>query len=301
MPSRYSSRGGFDARARAVRELRRQLRVIATGLHEAGVGQGLDRPDGRRAAARRGECSANRRHPNSAPLVARWLVGTDGGAVRTITRSCDGRVAGQRGEPPRVDRDCELKAPDESRAVVRYTRHTLDPADLKRHLDNGLLPTKLALTWNDRVSLVLTESLALKRIALLDVVLESPALELPMASTPMWRWSPEKCGACCRTCSLPGWRSGRRGPPRNDRRLGPVQGQCGHPLVDQGQRGLWPGAPTPPKRARNCGSCMNCADRRTRRASMRARSRHRRAIYRTEKLPRGACRTSVRPGWRPRR
>ncbi len=82
------------------------------------------------------------------------------------------------GEPPRafsVDRDCELKAPDESRAVVRYTRHTLDPADLKRHLDNGLLPTKLALTWNDRVSLVLTESLALKRIALLDVVLESGA------------------------------------------------------------------------------------------------------------------------------
>lgn len=80
------------------------------------------------------------------------------------------------GEPPSgfsVDRDCELKAPDESRAVVRYTRHTLDPADLKRHLDNGLLPTKLALTWNDRVSLVLTESLALKRISLLDVVLEA--------------------------------------------------------------------------------------------------------------------------------
>lgn len=80
------------------------------------------------------------------------------------------------GEPPRafsIDRDCELKAPDESRAVVRYTRHTLDPADLKRHLDAGLLPTRLALTWNDRVSFVLTEQLQLKRIALLDVVLEA--------------------------------------------------------------------------------------------------------------------------------
>ena len=80
------------------------------------------------------------------------------------------------GEPPRgfsVDRDCELKAADESRAVVRYTRHTLDPADCQRHLDQGLLPTRLALTWNDRVSFVLTESLQLKRVDLLDVVLEA--------------------------------------------------------------------------------------------------------------------------------
>lgn len=80
------------------------------------------------------------------------------------------------GEPPRafsVDRDCELKAADESRAVVRYTRHTLDPADLQRHLDAGLMPTQLALTWNDRVSLVLTDALQIKRIALLDVVLEA--------------------------------------------------------------------------------------------------------------------------------
>lgn len=80
------------------------------------------------------------------------------------------------GEPPSgfsVDRDCELKAADERRAVVRYTRHTLDPTDLQRHLDSGLLPTRLALSWGDRVSFVLTESLQLKRIALLDVVLEA--------------------------------------------------------------------------------------------------------------------------------
>lgn len=80
------------------------------------------------------------------------------------------------GEPPggfSVDRDCELKAPDESRAVVRYARHALDPGDLRRHLDAGLMPTRLALTWQGRVSFVLTESLQLKKLALLDVVLES--------------------------------------------------------------------------------------------------------------------------------
>lgn len=82
------------------------------------------------------------------------------------------------GEPPRgfsVDRDCTLKAPDETRAVVRYTRHALDPADLKRHLDAGLMPSQLALTWRDRVSFVLTESLQLKRVQLLDVVLDGQA------------------------------------------------------------------------------------------------------------------------------
>lgn len=84
------------------------------------------------------------------------------------------------GEPPAgfsVDRDCELKAPDESRAAVRYARHPLDPAEVQRHLDAGLMPTRLALTWNGRVSFVLTESLQLKRIVLLDVVLEQGPVE----------------------------------------------------------------------------------------------------------------------------
>lgn len=71
-----------------------------------------------------------------------------------------------------VDRECELKAPDESRAVVRYTRHALDTDEVSGHISMGKLPTRLALTWNDRVSFVLTEALQLKKVALLDVVLE---------------------------------------------------------------------------------------------------------------------------------
>lgn len=80
------------------------------------------------------------------------------------------------GEPPQgftVDQDCELKAADESRAVVRYSRHTLDPDEVRRHLERGLRPTRLALTWRDRVSLVLTEKLELKRLALLDGTAEA--------------------------------------------------------------------------------------------------------------------------------
>lgn len=71
-----------------------------------------------------------------------------------------------------VDRECELKAADESKAVVRYARHRLDTDEVRQHIEGGKMPTRLALTWNDRVSFVLTEGLQLKKLAFLDVVFE---------------------------------------------------------------------------------------------------------------------------------
>jgi len=71
-----------------------------------------------------------------------------------------------------VDRECELKAADESKAVVRYTRHRLDTDEVKQHVEGGKMPTRLALTWGERVSFVLTEGLQLKKLAFLDVVFE---------------------------------------------------------------------------------------------------------------------------------
>ena len=71
-----------------------------------------------------------------------------------------------------IDRDCELKAADGEKPAVRYARHTLDLAELGEHIRQGKLPTQLAMTWAGRVSFVLTETLVLKRIKLLDVVLE---------------------------------------------------------------------------------------------------------------------------------
>jgi len=71
-----------------------------------------------------------------------------------------------------VDRECELKAADESKAVVRYARHRLDTDEVKQHIEGGKMPTRLALTWNDRVSFVLTEGLQLKKLAFLEVVME---------------------------------------------------------------------------------------------------------------------------------
>ena len=71
-----------------------------------------------------------------------------------------------------VDRECELKASDESKAVVRYSRHPLDTEEVRQHIAAGKLPTKLALTWNGRVSFLLTEGLQIKKVDFLDVVFE---------------------------------------------------------------------------------------------------------------------------------
>ncbi len=71
-----------------------------------------------------------------------------------------------------VDRECELKAADESKAVVRYARHPLDNEEVRQHVQAGKLPTRLALTWDSRVSFVLTEGLQVKKLAFLDVVMD---------------------------------------------------------------------------------------------------------------------------------
>ncbi|WP_368921843.1 recombination-associated protein RdgC [Comamonas aquatica] len=71
-----------------------------------------------------------------------------------------------------IDRECELKAADESKAVVKYGRHPLDIDEVKQHIQHGKLPTKLAMTWDDRVSFVLTDALQVKKVVLLDAVLD---------------------------------------------------------------------------------------------------------------------------------
>lgn len=71
-----------------------------------------------------------------------------------------------------IDRDCELQATAEERAAVRYVRHSLDSDEVRAHIANGKTATRLALTWNDRISCVLTEQLQIKRLAFLDILKE---------------------------------------------------------------------------------------------------------------------------------
>lgn len=74
-----------------------------------------------------------------------------------------------------VDQDTELRATGESKATVRYVRHTIEADDVRRHIASGKQCTRLAMTWADKISFVLTESLAVKRVAPLDVLKENDA------------------------------------------------------------------------------------------------------------------------------
>lgn len=71
------------------------------------------------------------------------------------------------------DRDCVLKACDDSKSSVRYAKHALDIEEIRAHIAAGKMPVQLAMTWNHRVSFVLTDTGALKKIEILDVVTES--------------------------------------------------------------------------------------------------------------------------------
>jgi recombination associated protein RdgC len=76
-------------------------------------------------------------------------------------------------EPPAgftIDQDTELRSTGESRATVRYVRQSVEIDEVRRHVQAGKQCTRLALTWNDRVSFVLTDALDVKRVAPLDVL-----------------------------------------------------------------------------------------------------------------------------------
>ena len=72
-----------------------------------------------------------------------------------------------------IDQDTELRATGEGKATVRYVRHALEADDVRRHIEAGKQCTRLALTWNSRISFVLTEAMTLKRITPLDVIKEA--------------------------------------------------------------------------------------------------------------------------------
>ena len=67
-----------------------------------------------------------------------------------------------------IDQDLELCSPEKSK--VRYTKHSLEDEEVRNHLAKGKVATKLALTWNDKVSFILTDALQVKRLVFLDIL-----------------------------------------------------------------------------------------------------------------------------------
>ena len=71
-----------------------------------------------------------------------------------------------------IDQDTELRSTGDSGAAVRYVKQSVDIDEVRKHVQAGKQCTRLALTWADRISFVLTDALDIKRISPLDILTE---------------------------------------------------------------------------------------------------------------------------------
>jgi len=71
-----------------------------------------------------------------------------------------------------VERECELKSGDEEKSAVKFTRHNLATDEVRKHITEGKLPTRLAMSWEGRIGFTLTESLQVKKINFLEGVFD---------------------------------------------------------------------------------------------------------------------------------
>ncbi|MDR3418027.1 MAG: recombination-associated protein RdgC [Nevskia sp.] len=71
-----------------------------------------------------------------------------------------GKVSGKFG----LDQDCELVGNELSKAAVRYVRHGLDGAEIRSLIGGGKTASRVGLVWRDRIALVLTDKLTLRRL-----------------------------------------------------------------------------------------------------------------------------------------
>lgn len=71
-----------------------------------------------------------------------------------------------------VERECELKGSGDEPAVVKFARHDLATDEVRQHVAEGKLPTRLALGWQGRIGFVLTQALQLKKVAFQEGVFD---------------------------------------------------------------------------------------------------------------------------------
>lgn len=72
-----------------------------------------------------------------------------------------------------VDQDTELKSMTDSRISVRYANHSPEHEELTKQITSGKTCTRLAMTWNDRVSFVLNDAGDIRRVTPLEVLAEA--------------------------------------------------------------------------------------------------------------------------------
>ena len=69
-----------------------------------------------------------------------------------------------------IENDLELQAVNDTKSMVKYVRHPLEGKEVQKHISSGKAPTKLGMSWNDRISFILTADMQIKRLQFLDLV-----------------------------------------------------------------------------------------------------------------------------------
>lgn len=69
-----------------------------------------------------------------------------------------------------LGQEAELKAPGDEGSIARFKRQVMDCPEVRQHLENGKIATRLSLAYGERLTFTLTEALEVKSLAMLDVL-----------------------------------------------------------------------------------------------------------------------------------
>lgn len=72
-----------------------------------------------------------------------------------------------------IDDELELRAAALAQSAIRYVKHALEGKEIRQHIASGKNATKLGVTWNDKLSFILTDKFQIKRLAFLDILKEA--------------------------------------------------------------------------------------------------------------------------------
>jgi len=99
-----------------------------------------------------------------------------------------------------IDGDSQWQASGEQAASIRYVRHDLPNQTVQNHVEDGYQCTRLALTWQDRISFMLTDTGDLKRVTPLELLQERANEAL--AQTPEERFESDFTLMCAEYAKL---------------------------------------------------------------------------------------------------
>ncbi len=74
-----------------------------------------------------------------------------------------------------IEDECELRSTEDEASIIRCKKHNLSLPEITNHLDNGKQVIKLAVNWTDRLSFIVDENLAIKRLKFLDLIQDQVA------------------------------------------------------------------------------------------------------------------------------